>query len=33
MEKKILQSGKEINDMTLLEMDEFWELSKKDERR
>tara|TARA_B100002051_G_scaffold276032_1_gene322194 strand:- start:484 stop:1257 length:774 start_codon:yes stop_codon:yes gene_type:complete len=33
MEKKIIQSGKEINDMTLLEMDEFWELSKKDERR
>ena len=31
MEKKILKEGKSLSDMSLSEMDRYWELSKKDE--
>ena len=31
MEKKILKEGKSFSDMSLSEMDRYWELSKKDE--
>ena len=31
MEKNILEKGKELNKMSLSEMDEYWEMVKKNE--
>ena len=31
MEKRILEKGKDLNKMSLSEMDEYWELAKKNE--
>ncbi len=33
MEKRIIKEGKDLNKMSLPEMDKYWEIAKKDERK